>query len=1454
MPQSWDEYASGRRSARQSTRPGQVDVLPAEGNPWDDYASRRRSARTPTTIDVPSTTAATVDVPSGSTRDMGWRDWAAMAARVGGGVGGSILGGALGSIVPVAGTAGGAIAGGGIGSGIGEWLAQKLEGRDETNYGQVAAQTALGALPIGRVKEGASLLRQLATRGAQGSLLNVGGAELTERAETGNWLSPELQADPGTLRLAALLGAGGGAALGGLERGLSRGGRRAVPPGAGGGDDAEARKAAYWARRSRETYDTSPVDPTTITYGGASSPNAKGEGVSIPREGGRGPILGDWRPWHGSRTGRHIDPETYRQGTVRQDGSYGPVYQGVLGPEPTAGMAGLSRSRANAGTADAIPQDFTPNAEPFIAPPEPFSVGSQPPRQPPPTGPFTGGNAVEPFEAFSESPSAAEVFMEQVRAASQRPRISVPMDARTVPEFVRSEPMRGPQPTLAGASGDPGAGMLTPGMLDTADELDGPLTSLDVFGAPGGKATVETTMPGQPSTGPGTPLPPSGKPKVPSGLLALRDMLKPRWAQTAAETGSDMTEDLPEMFRRIVAYARTPELRRKLMGAERKVAKELFESGQLPGEDVIPSASVAPEPPFRRGGARPPAEVAPDVAAAERAAIMAEDAPPPSSAAEVVQDWLARYNDPPPRAFSELHPEEQREFRRIYHELAEQPFARGRSVEQLENDLYRSGDEAGASFVRGDSNPNLLPITPNAPIYRAIQDASGRRRTGRSILSSMAAYEAGKRPTAVTADVLRVIRRMLGGVGSEQFLAPDTANPRGVAMGDKVKRLLPPDAGDIPIDPSKRFTPDPDVEFNFGANADGGDEGFAELAGLLPLAGGATGAATGAAADDENRWRGAGLGLLAGALGARGLLRGGRRGVDAVMPQAGRGLLDVAEGAQGPLRSLDAIGGPGGRASVERALPGQTDDIDSLLAQLGGGDDTGFDVLDPMTARLNASGESSASLEALSRQSGMRSRGEQFVVYDRTGQRRPLLGPDAVDYAVRPGETYGIEGPNGFRVLDDAGGRAPRRPQDVPLPGLAGVRETENALPPIGDVPFSLTPPRSTPEPLPQQSGLFDESGFARPEILAPIAGAGAGAVIGPMIEDDPTVGGIGGALHGGLAGLLATPAGRRALIQARYGNMLSYMAVPKSLIGNLSGVAAHALERPERAGRIASELFSGETVADVPRQWRSGQFRENAPNEATSALNLPGRVMGAGDQVAQGVLRRSGATPDEAEELMLTSMPRSPGLRKLQEGLTAGDWASQLARLAVPFSKTAFNLLERGVERLPGVGGMASVRQMSNPTDDIARRRQILGTLAGAAGAGIGMSEAGGFLEENPWLLPFIAPMAGPYALPTVLGMAGGMAFGNDGGADDIVGDMVGAGISQMPVPEPWTLEPQNILRSNVPYGGLMRHVAPVQPNELETRDSLFAPSLAQIPFANEWLLPYRPPTRRAPDTRPRW
>jgi hypothetical protein len=122
----------------------------------------------------------------------------------------------------------------------------------------------------------------------------------------------------------------------------------------------------------------------------------------------------------------------------------------------------------------------------------------------------------------------------------------------------------------------------------------------------------------------------------------------------------------------------------------------------------------------------------------------------------------------------------------------------------------------------------------------------------------------------------------------------------------------------------------------------------------------------------------------------------------------------------------------------------------------------------------NASGESAASSEAMSRQKGMRDRGEQYVVYDRAGRKRVLVGPEAVDYQPANGETYGIETPRGFVKLTDNGGNtstagrvlSPRRAKEYP--GFKGTEE----LPSTAD---EMAPPAELPRRQAAEFGPVEE-------------------------------------------------------------------------------------------------------------------------------------------------------------------------------------------------------------------------------------------------------------------------------------------------------------------------------------------------------------------------------------------
>ena len=76
--------------------------------------------------------------------------WLPNLVRGAGPVVGSVAGGALGTLAGGVGALPGIVGGGAVGGAGGEYLAQMLEGRDDTNWKRVAAETAIGAVPIGK--------------------------------------------------------------------------------------------------------------------------------------------------------------------------------------------------------------------------------------------------------------------------------------------------------------------------------------------------------------------------------------------------------------------------------------------------------------------------------------------------------------------------------------------------------------------------------------------------------------------------------------------------------------------------------------------------------------------------------------------------------------------------------------------------------------------------------------------------------------------------------------------------------------------------------------------------------------------------------------------------------------------------------------------------------------------------------------------------------------------------------------------------------------------------------------------------------------------------------------------------------------------------------------------------------------------------------------------------------
>jgi hypothetical protein len=179
--------------------------------------------------------------------------------------------------------------------------------------------------------------------------------------------------------------------------------------------------------------------------------------------------------------------------------------------------------------------------------------------------------------------------------------------------------------------------------------------------------------------------------------------------------------------------------------------------------------------------------------------------------------------------------------------------------------------------------------------------------------------------------------------------------------------------------------------------------------------------------------------------------------------------------------------------------------------------------------------------------------------------------------------------------------------------------------------------------------------------------------------------------------------------------------------------------------------------------------------------------------------------------------------------------------RVALPFGKTAVNILESGIERTPGVGMLPSVQKWAQTPADLLRRRQALGALAMAGGVGVGAATAeGGPLEDYRWAQPFAEAATATYALPFAVASRASRPLFEGGDWGDVAGGVVSGVREQAPLPR--NMNPQgmaaDLLRQYLlPYGGLLDLMSTVDPSQLGGSRSLFAGTLSDVPVLNELL-----------------
>lgn len=378
--------------------------------------------------------------------------------------------------------------------------------------------------------------------------------------------------------------------------------------------------------------------------------------------------------------------------------------------------------------------------------------------------------------------------------------------------------------------------------------------------------------------------------------------------------------------------------------------------------------------------------------------------------------------------------------------------------------------------------------------------------------------------------------------------------------------------------------------------------------------------------------------------------------------------------------------------------------------------------------------------------------------------------------------------------------QAPSPAASVPVPSLQGGAPSE--------------PP--TPDWVTKELGIVDalqrlaneQRGAAPIELMNQLGLAAGGAALGAATDPlgDPLLSGLAGGVAGAFAPSIVrnlskmgvdpneaaalgigdhplTMEGAKAAAKElyhklpqiqRFNYLMSLEGLPaNALVGPYGSAFMGSLEKGLAGDPRGWEAISHLNPATFLSEWKGsiaparsiiGRAEGGTVNEAVSKfdkmLATPGAYMTAGDLAAKKALERAGFSAEEAAVMTLTNEPESALMRNVAhfgKSKGADGESSAVAQLLFPFKRTAANIFEQGMKRIPGVGffaprGMAEL----NPTLRQQLAEQGLGLATGAAAYGVG-SELDP--ETAKVARRYVTNFGGVHSLPAAIGFAAGMA-----------------------------------------------------------------------------------------------
>lgn len=196
--------------------------------------------------------------------------------------------------------------------------------------------------------------------------------------------------------------------------------------------------------------------------------------------------------------------------------------------------------------------------------------------------------------------------------------------------------------------------------------------------------------------------------------------------------------------------------------------------------------------------------------------------------------------------------------------------------------------------------------------------------------------------------------------------------------------------------------------------------------------------------------------------------------------------------------------------------------------------------------------------------------------------------------------------------------------------------------------------------------------------------------------------------------------------------------------------------------GKSAHDMASG---VNSPSRWR----------RSVAALPAaPGTYMTTGDIISRNIMRDAKFTEEEARRMTMTNEPQ--GFWQGPQNLVRSHPAWQLL---LPFSRTPANIVQSGIERMPGIGFL------SHLGDNTTLRQKLVQQGLGA-GVGVAGYAAGSNVdpETMKYLRPYLSNAAGQYGLLMNMGLAAGQANQKGGSLGKQVLAGTTKGIQDLPIP----------------------------------------------------------------------